>query len=102
MRTEATKKHNAIELDIGVIPEWTGDVRKYLTFVHVFDRCDTTSAVYGQGKLLILKLLEISKAAREEADVFLQKNVSSLAACEAGRKLFVMLHGGKILIHQLI
>ena len=39
--------------------------------------------------------MEKSKAAREEADVFLQKNVSPKAVCEAGRKIFVMLYGGK-------
>ena len=77
MRIEATKKHRAIERDIGVISEYIGNVRKYLTFVHVFGGCDATSAVYGQGKLSILTLLKKSKAAREETDVFLQKTVSS-------------------------
>ena len=96
MKTEATKKHKAIERDIGVIAECIGHVRKYLTFIHVFGGCDTTSAVYGQSKLLTLKLLEKSKAAREEADLFLQKNVSPEAVCEAGRKILVMLYGGKI------
>ena len=65
MRTEATKKHKAVERDIGVIAECIGDVGKYLTFVHAFGGCDTTSAVYGQGKLWISKLLEKSKAARD-------------------------------------
>ena len=95
MKTEATKKHKAVERDIGVISECVGDVRKYLTFIHAFGGCDTTSEVYGQGKLSILKLLEKWKAAWEEADVLLQKNVSPEAVCEAGRKIFVMLYGGK-------
>ena len=95
MRIEATKKHRAIERDIGVISEYIGNVRKYLTFVHVFGGCDATSAVYGQGKLSILTLLKKSKAAREETDVFLQKNVSSETVCEARRKIFVILYGGK-------
>ena len=94
MRTEAMKKHKAIEREIGVIAECIGDVRKYLTFVHAFGGCDTTSAVYGQSKLLILKLLEKSKVTREEA-VFFQKDISPEAVCEAGRKIFVMLYGGK-------
>ena len=29
MKSEATKKHESIERDIGVIEECTGDVRKY-------------------------------------------------------------------------
>ena len=95
MKTEATKKHKAIERDIGIIAECIGDVRKYLTFIHAFGGCDITSEIYGQGKLSILKLLEKSKAARKEADVFLQKNVSPEAVCEAGRKIFVILYGGK-------
>ena len=44
---------------------------------------------------MILKLLGKSNDAREEADVFLQKNVSSEATCEPGRKIFVVLYGGK-------
>ena len=39
MKTEGTKKHKAIERDIGVIAECTGDVRKYLTFTHAFGGC---------------------------------------------------------------
>ena len=66
-----------------------------MTFVYPFGGYDTTSAVYGRGKLSRLKLLEKSKAAREEADEFLQKNVSPKAVHEAGRKIFVMLYGGK-------
>ena len=67
----------------------------YLTFVHIFSGCDTASAGYGQGKLSILKLLEKSKAGREETDVFLQKNVSPELVYRAGRKIFVILYGGK-------
>ena len=95
MKTEATKKHKSIEGDTAVIAECLGHVRNYLIFVHAFSGCDTTSAVYGRGKLLILKLLEKSKAAREEADVFFQKNVSPEAVFEDGRKIFAMLYGGK-------
>ena len=95
MKTEVTKKHKAIERDIRVTVECIGDVRKYLTFVHAFGGCDTTSADYGQGKLSILQFLEKSKAVREEADVFLQKNVSPEAVCEGGRKIFVMIYGAK-------
>ena len=51
--------------------------------------------MYGLGKLSILKLFEKSKAARVEADVFLQKNSSPEAVDEAGKKLFVLLYGGK-------
>ena len=48
MKAEATKKRDierAIERDIGVNAKCIGDIRKYLTFVHAFSECDTTSAV---------------------------------------------------------
>ena len=44
-----------------------------VSFVHAFSGCDTSSTVYEQGKLSMLKFLEKSEASREEADVILQK-----------------------------
>ena len=41
MRTEATRKHKAIEHDIGIIAKCIGDVTKYFIFVHVFGGCDS-------------------------------------------------------------
>ena len=58
INTVATRKHKAVERDIGVITECSGNDRKYLTFIHAFGGCNTTSGVYGQDKLSILKLLE--------------------------------------------
>ena len=72
IKSEATKKQEAIERDIGNIVECIDDVRKYLPFAHAFVGCDTTSAVHGLGKLSILKVLKNSKTARRKADVFLQ------------------------------
>ena len=65
-----------------------------LTLVQAFVGWDTTSAVYGQGKLPILKLLKKFKGAREEASVFLQKDKTSDKICEA-EIIFVMLYCGK-------
>ena len=56
MKSEATKRHKAIERDISNITDCTDVVRKYLTLVHAFSGCDTTSAVNGKVKLSILKL----------------------------------------------
>ena len=64
-------------------------------FAHAFGGCDTTTAVYGEGKLSILKLLEKSVAAREEADVFLQKDRYTETICKAGIRIFVVFYVGK-------
>ena len=95
MKTETTKKHGSIERHIGKIADRIDVVRKYLTFAHAFGGCDTT-AVYGKGELSILKLLEKSVAAREEADVFLQKDRSPETICKAGIRIFVMLYGENV------
>ena len=79
----------------GSITERIGGVRKYLILVHDFFECDTTSAVHGQGKLSILKLLEKSKATRWKADVFLQNDKTPETICEASIGIFVMLYCGK-------
>ena len=95
MKSEATKEHGATERDVGKISECLGEISKYLTFIHAFGGCDTTSAVFGQGKLSILRLLEKRDDARKLADVFLNKDSTQDQICNAGLKLFVMLYGGK-------
>ena len=57
------------------------NVRKYLILVHAFSECNTTSAAYEQGKLVVLKLLEKFKAAREEAHVFFWKDRTPETIC---------------------
>lgn len=81
IKHEARKKQNAIERDIGNTVECIGDVRKYLTLVHAFDGCDTTSGVYGLVKLSILKVWGKSKVERRKADVFLQKDRTPETVC---------------------
>ena len=38
MKSEATKKHKALERDIGNITGCLNDFRKFLTLVHAFSR----------------------------------------------------------------
>ena len=89
-KPEAARKHKEID-----ITDCIGDIRKYLTLVHAFSGCDTTSSVYAQGKLPILKLLEKFKVAMEETDVFSQKARIPERICEAGIRTIVMLYCGK-------
>ena len=95
MKCEATRKSKESIRDVGKMAESLGDIRKYITLIHAFGGCDTTSATFSQGKLSILKLIERSKVARELADVFLTQSGTPEVIAAAGQKLFVILYGGK-------
>ena len=74
MKSKSTRKYKKSGRDVGQIASTLGDIQKYLTFIHAFGGCDTTSAIFGQGKLSILRLLSSknkkrSLAAREAADI---------------------------------
>ena len=95
MKCEGSKRHKESIRDIGKMTESLGDVRKYLTFIHAFEGCDTTSAIFGLGKMSILKLIEKRNVARKAADDFVSRSSSPEDGGEAGSKLFVMLYSGK-------
>ena len=66
-----------------------------MTLDHAFSGSDITSALYGQDKFPISKLLEKFNAAKEEFDVFLQRDRTPETICEAGVRMFVILYSGK-------
>lgn len=68
MKCEATTKHKPTERDIANITDCISNFIKYLTLVHASSEYDTTSVVYEQDKLAVLKPLEKSKAVRKETD----------------------------------
>ena len=92
---KCSKRHKESVRDIGKMVESLGDVRKYLTFIHAFGGCDTTSATFCLSKMSILKLIDKRNVARKAADVFLSRSSSPEAVGEAGSKLFVMLYSVK-------
>ena len=49
------------------------DVSDRLLFAHGFSGCDTTSRIFGIGKLKIMKLLESSFEMRNLADDFMRR-----------------------------
>ena len=53
--------------------ECFGAVCKYITFIHVFGGCYNTSAIFDQGKLSILKLIEKSVESGDAANIFFEK-----------------------------
>ena len=87
MKSEATKKHGESVRDVGKIAECLGNIRKYITFSHAFGGCDTTSAIFGLGKLSILRLIGKSDAARQAADVFLKNDSTPENIKEGGLKV---------------
>ena len=100
MKSEGTRKYRESARDISQIASSLGDIQKHMTFIHAFGVCDTTSAIFGQGKLSILRLLanknkRRSTAAQEAADVFCDPNATPYQIGAAGLKIFVLLYGGK-------
>ena len=68
MKIEGTRKYKELVCDIGQIANTLGDIQKYLTFIYAFGGCDTTSAIFGQGKKFNIKTTSQQKA--KPADVF--------------------------------
>ena len=56
IKSADTGKYKDLVRDMGQIPSTLNDIQKYLTFIHAFGGCETTSAIFGQGKLSILRL----------------------------------------------
>ena len=73
MKSESTWINKESVPDVGKIAECFGEVCKYIKFIHVFGGCYTTSAIFGQGKLSILKLIGKSIRSGDAANIFLEK-----------------------------
>ena len=65
IKSEGTHKYKKSVCDIGQIESTLGDNQKYLIFMHAFGGCDTTSVIFGQGKLSILRLLSSKNKKKE-------------------------------------
>ena len=75
LKNEDIRKYKESVRDIKQIASTLGDIQKYFIFIHAFGWSDTISAILGQGKVPILRLLSSenkkrSLTAREAADVF--------------------------------
>ena len=66
----------------------------HLLFIHVLSGCDTTSAVFNQGKASILRKLEKSEEVRGISRLFTCNNVTQEQVAEAGLRLFVLMYQG--------
>ena len=75
LKNEGTRKYKDSVRDIEQIASTLGDIQKYFIFIHTFGWGDTTSAIFGQGKVPILRLLSSENkkrilTVREAADAF--------------------------------
>ena len=69
------------------------DLARRIIFLHGWSGCDT-SAVFGQGKGAILKLIATSRPAQNIADMFMSENTTQEDISTAGLKLFVFMYNG--------
>ena len=67
-----------------------------LLSIHTISGCDTTSALYGHGKVSIFKQLTTSSSAREHLHIMNNILVSHTDVTTAGNKLLVLIYGGKL------
>lgn len=61
--------------------------------LHAFTGCDTTSAIFRQGKHKLFKLLQKDESLKVAAQIFKEPNASSEAVASTGEKLFLSLYG---------
>ena len=95
-KSEATRKQNEVRRDIEQYSSCLGDIRKYITLIHAFAGCDTTSSIYRHGKMRILRLLQKNSTARTVADQFLKADASQEKIGEAGIVLMKLMYGGTL------
>ena len=61
--------------------------------MHAFTGCDTTSSIFGLGKLKIVKLMAKSFELQQCALVFSDNNATQKNVGDAGARAFVILYG---------
>ena len=72
-----------------------GNILKVLIlFIHARSGCDTTSSIYGLGKMSIMKKLQKSKHLIEICSLFGTDGATQAQISEAGLSLFAVCYGG--------
>ena len=65
-----------------------------ILFVHAMLGCDTTSALYGVGKIIGLNLITTNKVFLEQAQVFSNPNATPTDVITAGEKALIQIYKG--------
>lgn len=68
---------------------------RHILFYHAFTGCDTTSAIFNQGKLKVTTLSKKFENLEIAIDTFVNRNSDPDSIDAAGEKVLVALYGGK-------
>jgi hypothetical protein len=78
-----------IQKDIGI------SAVQQLLVIHSVSGCDTTSALFGLGKVSIFRKMSGNKLSTRLTEVLSSSTASQMEVADAGCQLLVMLYGGK-------
>lgn len=79
--------------DIKKIREEISEVKNVVLFMHAITGCDTTSSIYGKGKLNAYKVLSTSKDLRTKALLFYEERAEKETLKEVGEDFIMKLYG---------
>ena len=78
-----------------IIKSVTPLVKHHVLFLHAWTGCDTTSAIFGQGKTSLVKKLQSSREMQKLSDIICDPWAKQDQVAEAGCDVFVKMYGGK-------
>ena len=70
-------------------------MKHHVLFLHAWTGCDTTSAIFGQGKTSLVKKLQSSREMQKLSDIICDPWAKQDQVAEAGCDVFVKMYGGK-------
>ena len=85
---------NSTVFDIKRLQNALGELKANLLFLHSATGCDTTSALYNQGKKKAFKLLKANAGLAKDVLVFNMPNATKEELVSAGEKFLLHLYGG--------
>lgn len=96
-KSEMRKSHRTGGMwEVGAIQQKVGEVIvRHILFLHAWGGCDTTSAVYGQGKTILLKKIDQSIELQRLSNEIRNPTASNKQVGEAGSQLFAFMYSGK-------
>ena len=80
--------------DIRTVENNIKDTKKDLLFIHAWSGCDSTSSVYGKGKVTVAKLVISSKELQNVSQTFMNQTCQQIEICQASILAFKLLYGG--------
>ena len=78
-----------------VIAQMHPIILKHILFIHAWVGCDSTSAIFREGKTFVLQKLQTSTEIQSPSYIFEDYSSSQLEIVQAGLRIFVIIYGGK-------